>query len=273
MTMQVIMLSICLCIILSGCNSFSSNRYKTSIFTDNESSEYLDDKQMQIYIDSAELQLLSLDQKASKSCISGQLVIAHDYFTKATAEYNAGMGKDAFITLIALDRQIRKIHCINSYITEQIGCGLTNKKTILKRWYDEVDFQQCNNSMMTKQEMKTNHILITETLHDFNEDKIKPIYYPSLDKLVNLVNSFPQSRLKIHGHSDSKGDAKYNMHLSQKRAQNVIKYFTDKGIDASQIELIASGEENLREIEQSDVSRVFNRYTSITLFLDTSYQM
>ncbi len=269
----ILLLSLCLSIVLSACNSSSSSGYKASIFADSESSNYFNEKQIQLYIDSAESQLLSLEQKESKPCIPAQLTIAHDYLTRANAEHKAGMEKDAFITLVELDRQIRKIHCINAYINNQLGCGYTNKKTVLKRWYDEGDFQQCNSPIIAAQEENNNHVLITETLHDFNEDKIKSIYYPSLDKLVNLINSFPQSRLEINGHSDSIGDTEYNKELSQRRAQSVLKYFTNKGIDASQIELKSSGENNIREIEQSDVSRVFNRYTSITLFLDTSDQM
>ncbi|MEY8253152.1 MAG: OmpA family protein, partial [Colwellia sp.] len=245
-------------------------------FSNIDTSTSLDKAQMKIYIASAESQLLLLEQQESKQCISGQLAIAQSYLTRASAEHNADMDKDAFITLVDFDRQIRKIRCINQYINGQLGCGYSNKKTVLKRWYDEGDFNQCQTSSIAKTEVKEketlekNHMLMTETLHDFNQDEIKPIYYPSLNKLIELIKHYPNSKLLISGHTDSKGSTAYNSQLSKRRAQSVAKYFTEKGIEASHIVIKNKGEENIREVEQSDVSRVFNRYTSITLFLDTS---
>ena len=188
------------------------------------------------------------------------------------------MEKDAFITLLQLDRQVRKIHCINKYIKGQLGCSYTNKKIILKRWYDEGDFNQCENPVLAKSEpklepksketSKEKHMLITEALHDFNEDQIKPIYHHSLNKLIELIKRYPNSTLLISGHTDTIGSREYNRQLSKRRAQNVAKYFTDKGINPSKIIIKNKGEENIREVEQSDAARVFNRYTSITLSLD-----
>jgi outer membrane protein OmpA-like peptidoglycan-associated protein len=279
MAVKSIFLPLCFCTFLFACNLSNSNRHDTSLFNHTDSDEYFNEDKMQMYIETAQMQLMSLEKKENRLCTSGQLAIAQDYLIRATAEHNAGMEKDAFITLLTLDRQIRKIHCINSYINQNLGCGHTNKKIVLNRWYSEGQFEQCAKSSITKKtsttrkKEKKNQVVITETLHDFNEDKIKAIYFPSLDKLVNLINNFPQSRLEINGHTDSIGTTEYNKQLSQRRAENVIKYFTNKGIDASQIELKASGEKKIREVEHGDVSRVFNRYTSITLFLDTSDRM
>ncbi|WP_197061267.1 OmpA family protein [Colwellia psychrerythraea] len=237
---------------------------------------------MKVYITSAESELLLLQQQASTACISGQLAIAQSYITRANAEHIAGMEKDAFITLVAFDRQVRKIRCVNQYINDQLGCGLTHKNIVLKRWYDEGDFNQCEKATSSpviakegpiaepKRQFEKSHLIITETLHDFNQAEIKPIYYQSLNKLVELINSYPNATLLISGHADTIGTTQYNKQLSKRRAQNVKKYFTDKGIEASRIVLETKGEENIREVEKSDVSRVFNRYTSITLFLDTS---
>lgn len=288
MIVQPILLSLCAVIVLSGCSTSNTADYNTHLFSNGDTSTSEDKTQMEIYIASAESQLLLLTQQESKQCISGQLAIAQSYLTRATAEHNAQMEKDAFITLVDFDRQIRKIRCINQYINGQLGCGYTNNKVVLKRWYDEGDFNQCASPSTTKIEvevktkevaksseteipnLESNHQLITETLHDFDQDKVKPLYYPSLNKIIELINSYPNSTLLISGHTDSKGSTEYNSRLSKRRAQNVAKYFTDKGIIASQIVIKNKGEETLREVEQSDVSRVFNRYTSITLVLNTN---
>ena len=274
------LMSLCAVMALTACSTSKTSSNNTHLFLPVDTSESLDHAQMHLYITSAASQLLSLEQQASKQCISGQLSIAQSYLTRATAEHNAKMEKDAFITLVSFDRQLRKIHCINQYVKGQFGCGYSNKKVVLKRWYEEGDFNQCNTASIVKESVQPTtkeitktakkHVLLTETLHDFNQDEIKPIYYPSLNKLIELIKYYPNSTLLISGHTDSKGSTTYNGQLSKRRAQSVATYFTDKGIKSSQITLQNKGEENIREIEESDVSRVFNRHTSITLFLDTS---
>ena len=282
MFIQPVLLSLCAAIILSGCSSSSTTKKVDShsnLLVSVATSSGLDKTHMQVYITSAAAQLLLLEQQEAKPCISGQLSIAHTYLSQASAEHTAGMDKDAFITLLQLDRQVRKIRCINQYIKGQLGCGYTNKKIILKRWYDEGDFNQCKNPVLAKSEPKLEpkpketseekYMLITEALHDFDQDQIKPIYHHSLNKLIKLIKRYPNSTLVISGHTDTIGSSEYNSQLSKRRAQNVAKYFTNKGIKSSQIIIKNKGEENIREVEKSDAARVFNRYTSITLSLDT----
>ena len=282
MFIQPVLLSLCAAIILSGCSSSSTTKKVDShsnLLVSVATSSGLDKTHMQVYITSAAAQLLLLEQQEAKPCISGQLSIAHTYLSQASAEHTAGMDKDAFITLLQLDRQDRKIRCINQYIKGQLGCGYTNKKIILKRWYDEGDFNQCKNPVLAKSEPKLEpkpketseekYMLITEALHDFDQDQIKPIYHHSLNKLIKLIKRYPNSTLVISGHTDTIGSSEYNSQLSKRRAQNVAKYFTNKGIKSSQIIIKNKGEENIREVEKSDAARVFNRYTSITLSLDT----
>jgi outer membrane protein OmpA-like peptidoglycan-associated protein len=284
MITRPILMSLCAVMIMSACSGHKSSSNDASAFSTKDASVSLHKVDMQIYIASAESQLLLLEQQETNRCITGQLAIAQSYLTRAISEHQADMEKDAFITLVDFDRQLRKIYCINQYIKGQLGCGYTNKKVVLKRWYDEGDFDQCQNTMIAansdidvkenhankSDDIERNHMIITETLHDFNEYQIKPIYYPSLNKLVELIKHYPKSTLLISGHTDTKGSTEYNHQLSKKRAESVVKYFTDNGIEAAQIVIKNQGEESIREVEQSDVSRVFNRYTSITLYLDTS---
>ncbi|MGL1956923.1 MAG: OmpA family protein [Colwellia sp.] len=267
MNIQSMLLLLCVIKLLSGCSLSSTADNDISLFANGDMPTSLDKAQMQLYIVSAESQLLLLEQQEPKQCLSGQLAIANTYLLRATAEHNAGMEKDAFITLVDFDRQVRKIRCLSQYINDQLGCGYTNKKIVLKRWYREGDFSQCKKSSITKNNRGKKPIFITETLHEFDQNEIKPIYYQSLNKLVDLMKNYPNSTLRIRGNTDSKGSNDYNMQLSQRRADSVAKYFTDRGIKASQLSIQGQGEINIRELEQNDVSRVFNRYTSITLFL------
>ncbi|ALO34410.1 hypothetical protein CMT41_06515 [Colwellia sp. MT41] len=265
MLIRPILLLLSTAIAVSACSSSTTLDNKTSLLSEVTYSKSSEKTRMHNYIVSAESRLLALEQQGSKNCILGQLTIAESLLALATQEHNAEMEKDAFITLVELDRQIRKIRCINQYINGHIGCGYTNKSTVLKRWYREADFEQCKNPSMAKSSIDIKHTFITETLHDFDQDKIKPIYYQSLNRLIDLIKNYPSAKLHIIGHTDSKGSTAYNSKLSQKRADNVAKFFTDHGIEASKIIIESQGERSLRELERSDVARVFNRFTSITL--------
>jgi len=280
MFVQRILLFICSIAFLYGCSSLEDNNYGGQFHALDNNDKSLNKEVIKLYITNAESELLILQKQSTAQCISGQLAIAQSYIDRAHNENLAGMNKDVFITLVAFDRQIRKIRCVNQYINEQLGCGITNQNIVLRNWYAESDFNQCNTlSKITKNTFitsvdtrKNNNILITETLHDFDQEKIKPIYFQSLNKLVSVTKNHPYSRLVITGHTDSIGSKQYNIKLSEKRANNVKRFFTDNGINPTRIAIRYEGEGSIREVENSNVSRMFNRYTSIILFLDTRGQ-
>ncbi len=64
----------------------------------------------------------------------------------------------------------------------------------------------------------------------------------NLDQVADVFIEFPDTDLLVEGHTDSTGDAGYNMTLSQKRAQSVADYLRAKGVGASRITVEAFGE-------------------------------
>jgi outer membrane protein OmpA-like peptidoglycan-associated protein len=56
-----------------------------------------------------------------------------------------------------------------------------------------------------------------------------------LDQVASSLLAYPTAEVAIHGHTDNKGGAKYNMNLSNGRAESVKKYLVSKGISASRI--------------------------------------
>ena len=81
------------------------------------------------------------------------------------------------------------------------------------------------------------------------DDKVvlNPIYFPldksnitpkaafELDKLVALMKKYPNMVIKAESHTDSRSSDKYNLELSERRAQSTVQYVISKGIDASRI--------------------------------------
>jgi outer membrane protein OmpA-like peptidoglycan-associated protein len=63
-----------------------------------------------------------------------------------------------------------------------------------------------------------------------------------LDKAVAFVKKYPDSKVSVVGHTDSRGSEKYNQKLSQQRADAVKKYLVDKGEKADRITATGKGE-------------------------------
>jgi outer membrane protein OmpA-like peptidoglycan-associated protein len=64
-------------------------------------------------------------------------------------------------------------------------------------------------------------IALHSILFDFDKDTIKPESRPTLAEIAALLQSNPDLRLKIVGHTDNRGTAQYNLDLSRRRAANV----------------------------------------------------
>lgn len=66
-----------------------------------------------------------------------------------------------------------------------------------------------------------------------------------LDTVALFLRENKEVTLKLIGHSDSKGDSKYNYKLSKKRAKSVANYLHQIGIKKSRLELKWYGETKL----------------------------
>ncbi len=89
--------------------------------------------------------------------------------------------------------------------------------------------------------------LKTEMIHfDFDKSFIRPDAAKELDKLVSVMNEYPQMVIKIESHTDSRGSNVYNKYLSDKRAKSTRDYIISQGIAPERIQsAIGYGEERL----------------------------
>lgn len=67
----------------------------------------------------------------------------------------------------------------------------------------------------------------------------------SLDFLYDIMVRYPDMVIELSSHTDSRGSDKYNLELSQKRAEGAEKYLNDKGITKNRIVAKGYGETRL----------------------------
>lgn len=94
-----------------------------------------------------------------------------------------------------------------------------------------------------------------------NSSKILPEMKADLTKLVDFMLDNPDRKLKIGGHTDSKGNPKHNQELSQDRADAIKKFIVDNGnISPDRIIAIGYGSSKpIIEKENSEEDRRVNR--------------
>lgn len=68
---------------------------------------------------------------------------------------------------------------------------------------------------------------------EYNKSTIRPESMGTLNMVKKVMTDNPELKFEIGGHTDSDGDAAYNLKLSQDRAEAVKKALTDLGVDAA----------------------------------------
>ena len=84
-----------------------------------------------------------------------------------------------------------------------------------------------------------------ETIYfDYDKDDIKQEYRNYLLKIVKILKSHSDIRVKIIGNTDSDGEDNYNDDLSKRRAEALIIFFQTQGLKRDRIVLDYKGEKN-----------------------------
>lgn len=101
--------------------------------------------------------------------------------------------------------------------------------------------------------------LTTPVQFEFDRSDISEEGIRLLDQKVEALQKNPTIRIRIEGNADDYGSDEYNMVLSQRRAAIVNRYFTERGIDASRIQIVSWGEEKPLCTDRDEGCRSRNR--------------
>ncbi|MFW5921177.1 MAG: OmpA family protein [Polyangiales bacterium] len=109
-------------------------------------------------------------------------------------------------------------------------------------------------------EVTETHVRIEQKIHfEFDKAKIRPVSYPILDTVAQVLKDYPEITLEVQGHTDSRGSDRYNEKLSQKRAEAVRQYLIEQGIDRGRLVAKGYGETRPIESNRTQAGRAANR--------------
>ena len=102
-------------------------------------------------------------------------------------------------------------------------------------------------------------IILRGVNFDFDKSNIRPDAAVILDEAVRILGTGGGSAVAIEGHTDWIGTDAYNQGLSERRANAVMNYLVDHGVDASRLSTTGYGESRPIASNQTREGRALNR--------------
>jgi outer membrane protein OmpA-like peptidoglycan-associated protein len=98
-----------------------------------------------------------------------------------------------------------------------------------------------------------------------DQDQVIPPFYPTLDSVALVLRKFNKTLIDVDGHTDSVGNAGYNMDLSNRRANSVANYLAGRGVDPRRMSAMGYGLERPIASNASEMGRAQNRRVEIAI--------
>lgn len=115
------------------------------------------------------------------------------------------------------------------------------------------------------QSLAVNNLSQFRVLFDTDSTTIKSSNYAQLDGMASFIQSFPKVPLTLAGHTDSQGSERYNLKLSESRANSVKTILVEKyDIEADRLSTIGYGESMPIDSNDTEQGRRNNRRVTVS---------
>ena len=84
-------------------------------------------------------------------------------------------------------------------------------------------------------------VLVRNVFYAFDSAELTENSTQALDSLVTLLNENPNVTIELSAHCDYRGPEEYNLKLSQRRAESVVRYLIRHGIDDKRLSPVGYG--------------------------------
>ena len=113
-------------------------------------------------------------------------------------------------------------------------------------------------------------IIFDNIYYDYNSYSLTKGAKLELDGLAKNMLTNANLKIQLSAHTDSRGNAEYNLELSEKRALSAKNYLVSKGINPNSIQAVGYGETKLRnhckdKVYCSEAEHIYNRRTEVKI--------
>ena len=100
---------------------------------------------------------------------------------------------------------------------------------------------------------------------DTDQSDVKSNFRPVLESVSEVLKEYKSTMIQVAGHTDSTGSERYNLLLSQQRAQSVAKVLSSYGVETVRLDVVGFGETQPIANNGTAQGREQNRRVELTL--------
>lgn len=109
--------------------------------------------------------------------------------------------------------------------------------------------------------------VVENIFYDFDKSTLRPESKKALDEIVTMLNENPHVSIEMGSHTDRKGTEEYNIALSERRAQSVIDYLINAGIEEDRLSPKGYGE-SVPKIVTKRINRDYPQFEEGTVLTE-----
>ena len=130
---------------------------------------------------------------------------------------------------------------LGGVIGNRIGAYMDKQETDLRNAMASTVAQN-NATIQRNNEQMLTATFKSDVFFDVDSATLKPGAYPELDRVANVLSQYPETMIRVEGHTDQTGSEQYNQQLSERRANAVKNALIQKGIAPARISAVGMGE-------------------------------
>ncbi len=181
--------------------------------------------------------LLKVEDASTEEAIEAEVSIKEMQSGKAVPGKSMADGIYRFDILNLNEKETNYVLAIekNGYVYKSLKVGIPPATSEAQELRKKVGLDR----------ISANYKMILNFIYfDFSSARLKETSFDELNRLKQFMVSNPQTTIEIAGHTDSVGPKAYNKQLSLQRAQAIVDFLINEGIEAGRLIAQGYGEED-----------------------------
>ena len=206
------------------------------------------------------LKLDTLVLRGAQNCLPARVKETAFMSQRTRRELDGDLLEDARNTLIVFQKEVDELERRLIYVKRHTHCPVQ----LASNTPNSLNHHQLRGKYLR---FKLKNLLNDSLGFSFDSDEVSQHYKEKLKVAAHYLNQDETLRLRINGHTDSRGGLKYNQELSQRRANKVRDVLVAEGVDTLRLEVRAFGE--LVPIDSNAIAN--GRYSNRQVYVEFTH--